>query len=203
MSASPERFIRKSGNKITSQPIKGTAPRAQDITLDNRAKEELSLCQKEISENTMIVDIVRNDLSRTAQAGSVEVEELCKVYTYPHVHQMISTISSQLKSGLNITDAIKAAFPMGSMTGAPKIKAMQLIELYENTCRGLYSGSIGFIEPNGDCDFNVVIRSLQYNQRTNYLSLMAGSAITASSEAEKEYRECLLKAEPLIKLFQS
>ncbi|MFN2394717.1 MAG: chorismate-binding protein, partial [Bacteroidales bacterium] len=149
---------------------------------------------KERSENVMIVDLVRNDLSRSAGKGSVKVEELFGIYTYPRVHQMISTVTSTLKNKIHFVDAIRMAFPMGSMTGAPKIRAMELIEQYEDTQRGLYSGAVGYIKPGKDFDFNVIIRSLLYNNADNFLSFMAGSAITIESVPEREYEECLLKA---------
>ncbi len=197
MCASPERFLRKQGAKIISQPIKGTCRRGNDPVEDDRLKESLRYDPKERSENVMIVDLVRNDLSRTAQKGSVKVEELYGVYSFRQVHQMVSTVSARLDPGCHYIDAIRNAFPMGSMTGAPKIRAMQLIDKYEDSCRGLYSGAIGYINPEKDFDFNVVIRSILYNKKKKYLSYMAGSAITIGSEPEQEYRECLLKAKAL------
>ncbi|MBN8701602.1 MAG: aminodeoxychorismate synthase component I [Bacteroidetes bacterium] len=196
---SPERFIKKEGSKISSQPIKGTAKRFENKEEDELAKKQLFENKKERSENVMIVDLVRNDLSRIATRSSVQVEELFGVYTFKSVHQLISTISAEVKPDLQFIDILEALFPMGSMTGAPKIRAMQLIEQYEKTKRGLYSGSIGYIKPNGDFDFNVVIRSILYNEEKEYVSFMTGSAITANCEAEMEYEECLLKAEALAK----
>ena len=198
--ASPERFLKKQNNTIISQPIKGTAPRFTDDNLDFNSKNNLKNNQKERSENIMAVDVVRNDLSRIAQKDSVKVKELCEVYSYQGVHQMISTVTAEKKQNVHSLDAIKLAFPMASMTGAPKIRAMELIEQYEVTKRGLYSGTIGYITPEGDFDFNVVIRSILYNEETKYLSFMVGSAITAKSDAEKEYEECMLKAQ---KMFQA
>jgi para-aminobenzoate synthetase component 1 len=199
ISSSPERFLAKQENKIISQPIKGTIKRGQTQKEDLKLKEQLLKNEKERAENIMIVDLVRNDLSRTAKQGSVNVEELCKIYTYPQLHQMISTISSQMDTGkFDITDVIRYAFPMGSMTGAPKIRAMELIEKYEKTKRGLYSGSVGYIAPNKDFDFNVVIRSILYNSTTKYLSFLVGSAITHQSIAEDEYEECMLKAKGMM-----
>ena len=194
---SPERFIEKKGTKISSQPIKGTRPRGKTNEEDNLLKIELLNDPKERSENVMIVDIVRNDLSRSAQKGTVKVEELFGIHTFKNVHQMISTISCELDSATNPIEAIKNAFPMGSMTGAPKVKAMELAEKFENVKRGLYSGALGYFTPTMDFDFNVIIRSIQYNSKTGYLSLMVGSAITANSIPEKEYDECLVKAETL------
>ena len=197
LSASPERFIKKEGTKILSQPIKGTSRRHADALLDMTSKKDLANNDKERAENIMIVDLVRNDLSHTAKKGSVHVDELCKIYSFKQVHQMISTISSELAEKYDFIDVLKTTFPMGSMTGAPKIRAMQLIELYEQTKRGIYSGAIGYITPEGDFDFNVVIRSLIYNQKNKYLSFIAGGAITYQSDPEKEYAESLLKAEAI------
>ncbi|MFX0557969.1 anthranilate synthase component I family protein [Maribacter sp. CXY002] len=194
LSASPERFIKKVGNKVISQPIKGTAARSKDLVLDNALKYELEHDVKERSENVMIVDLVRNDLSKTALKGTVSVEELCKIYSFKQVHQMISTITSRVKKDQNPVDIIKDCFPMGSMTGAPKISAMEIIEKLESFKRGLYSGAVGYFTPENDFDFNVVIRSILYNESEKYLSYAVGSAITAKSNPQKEYEECLLKA---------
>lgn len=201
--ASPERFIKKKGNKIISQPIKGTAKRDEDFDADEELKIDLQKNQKEISENVMIVDLVRNDLSKVAKKSSVHVEELCKIYSYEQVHQMISTISAELDNEVTLGDLLRASFPMGSMTGAPKISAMQIIEDLESTKRGLYSGCIGYITPEFDFDFNVVIRSILHNKRKKYTSLMVGSAITQKSEPEKEYEECLLKAKALFEVLKT
>lgn len=197
LSASPERYLRKEGTKIISQPIKGTAKRHTDIAEDNRIKVALAANPKERSENIMIVDLVRNDLSHTAQKGSVQVEELCGIYTFKQVHQMISTVISEVKEGITPVEVIKTTFPMGSMTGAPKIAAMQRIEELEETKRGLYSGAMGYFTPDGDFDFNVVIRSILYNAATQYVSFSVGSAITAAALPEQEYDECLLKAKAM------
>ncbi|HRB72765.1 MAG TPA: anthranilate synthase component I family protein [Flavobacterium sp.] len=197
LSASPERYLRKEGTKIISQPIKGTAKRHVDLTEDNRIKVALAANPKERSENIMIVDLVRNDLSHTAQKGSVQVEELCGIYTFKQVHQMISTVVSEVKEGITPVDILKTTFPMGSMTGAPKIAAMQRIEELEETKRGLYSGAMGYFTPEGDFDFNVVIRSILYNAATQYVSFSVGSAITAAALPEQEYDECLLKAKAM------
>jgi len=202
ISASPERYLRKTGNKIISQPMKGTKKRGLTDAEDVQLKTILKNDPKEQSENVMIVDLVRNDLSKHAVRGSVKVEELFGTYTFPQVHQMISTVSGELKPGTHFTDVIRDTFPMGSMTGAPKVSAMQLIEQYEKTKRGIYSGAIGYITPEGDFDFNVVIRSILYNAKTKYLSFMVGSAITATSDAEKEYEECLLKAKAMTKALE-
>jgi len=202
MCGSPERFLRKRGNTILSQPIKGTAPRGKTKAEDHALREALRHSKKDRSENVMIVDLVRNDLSRTAKKGTVQVDELFGIYTFPQVHQMISTVSSQLREDIHFIDAIKAAFPMGSMTGAPKIRAMELIETYESSKRGLYSGSVGYISPEGDFDLNVVIRSILYNAVDEYLSFIVGGAIIDQSNAESEYEECLLKASAILKTLQ-
>jgi para-aminobenzoate synthetase component I len=197
LSSTPERFLAKRGGLIVSQPIKGTIKRGKDSDEDEMLRNSLYNDPKERSENVMIVDLVRNDLAQTAVPGSVEVGELFGIYTYPKVHQMISTITSQLSPQFHFVEAIRRAFPMGSMTGAPKIKAMELIEKYEKTKRGLYSGAVGYIAPGKDFDFNVIIRSILFNHVDKYLSFMAGSAITFESDPEKEYEECLLKAEAM------
>lgn len=199
-SASPERYMKKKGTKIISQPIKGTAKRSINIEEDEHLKENLSKNSKECSENIMIVDLVRNDLSQTATKGSVVVEELCKVYTYKQVHQMISTIVSEVSLQTAPVEILRTTFPMGSMTGAPKIAAMQFIEELEETKRGLYSGVIGYFTPKGDFDFNVVIRSILYNANNQYLSFSVGSAITSQAIPEMEYEECMLKAKALFEV---
>lgn len=199
-SASPERYMKKKGTKIISQPIKGTAKRSTNIEEDEHLKENLSKNSKECSENIMIVDLVRNDLSQTATKGSVVVEELCKVYTYKQVHQMISTIVSEVSLQTAPVEILRTTFPMGSMTGAPKIAAMQFIEELEETKRGLYSGVIGYFTPKGDFDFNVVIRSILYNANNQYLSFSVGSAITSQAIPEMEYEECMLKAKALFEV---
>ena len=200
--ASPERYLRKEGNKIISQPIKGTAKRFVDTILDENSKKELEQNPKERSENIMIVDLVRNDLSHTATKGSVEVEELCSVYTFKQVHQMISTVISNVESTTSPVEILQTTFPMGSMTGAPKISAMKIIEELEETKRGLYSGAVGYFTPTNDFDFNVVIRSILYNAQNKYLSFSVGSAITSLSETELEYKECLLKAKAMFEVLQ-
>jgi para-aminobenzoate synthetase component 1 len=195
---SPERYIKKEGDKIITQPIKGTAKRGKTEEEDEQIKLELSQNEKERSENIMIVDLVRNDLSKTAKRASVKVEELCKVYTFDTVHQMISTVISEIKKTTHPVEVLRTTFPMGSMTGAPKVESMKIIEELETTKRGVYSGAIGYFKPNQDFDFNVVIRSLLYNQKKKYLSFMVGGAITNKANAEDEYKETLLKAEAMI-----
>lgn len=197
LSASPERYIKRQGDKVISQPIKGTAKRSENPELDKVLVENLKNDPKEISENVMIVDLVRNDLSKTAQKNSVEVEELCQPYSFKQVHQLISTVVSRLKPEFSSVDVLKTTFPMGSMTGAPKISAMQIMEELEETKRGLYSGAIGYFTPEGDFDFNVVIRSILYNAKRKYVSCSVGGAITAKSVPEKEYEECLVKVDAL------
>jgi para-aminobenzoate synthetase component 1 len=200
LSATPERFLCKRGSKLTSQPIKGTAKRSSDLAEDEAIKLQLRNDIKEQAENVMIVDLVRHDLTKSAVKGSVTVDELFGIYSFPQVHQMISTISCELNPNVHFIDAIKNAFPMGSMTGAPKVKAMKLIEAYEVTKRGIYSGSFGCISPDGDFDFNVVIRSIIYNAESKYLSFQVGGAITYQSDAVSEYEECLLKASAILKV---
>ncbi|RVT99936.1 anthranilate synthase component I family protein [Mucilaginibacter limnophilus] len=198
--ASPERFLAKRGNKLISQPIKGTAKRSADKVQDEINKKSLQLHTKELQENVMIVDLVRNDLTRSAKSGTVKTEELFGVYSFKQVHQMISTVSCEIAENISEVQAIKNTFPMGSMTGAPKVSAMQLMEQYERTKRGVYSGTIGYFSPDGDFDFNVVIRTLLYNAENKYLSFQTGSAITFNADAEKEYEECLLKAKAILEV---
>ena len=201
--ASPERFITKQQNTILSQPIKGTSKRGKNKEQDDQWKNDLGNSPKDRSENVMIVDLVRNDLSKICREGSVQVDELFGLYTFPQVHQMVSTVSGDLKPGVSFSEIIKATFPMASMTGAPKKKVLQLIEQYEKTRRGIFSGAVGYITPDGDFDFNVVIRSIMYNHSRKYLSFQAGSAITFYSDAEKEWEECLLKAEAIKKVLET
>lgn len=200
--ASPERFLRKTDNKIISQPIKGTAKRSSDLVEDLRIKDQLARSEKERAENIMIVDLVRNDLSRSCEAGTVTVEELCKVYTFQQVHQMISTVSGLQRKDIHPYEVIRQAFPMGSMTGAPKVRAMELTEQYEGFRRGIFSGAVGYITSTGDFDFNVVIRSIVYDQATQKAALYAGSAITWAANAQQEYEECLVKAETMFQVLK-
>ncbi|SDD68770.1 para-aminobenzoate synthetase component 1 [Mucilaginibacter pineti] len=200
MGASPERFLAKRGSKLISQPIKGTAKREADSQTDELVKQELRNHPKELQENVMIVDLVRNDLTKSAKQGTVKTEDLFGIYSFRHVHQMISTVVCELRDELSAVQAIKNSFPMGSMTGAPKVSAMQLMEHYERSRRGVYSGAVGYFSPDDDFDFNVVIRTLLYNSVTGYLSFHVGSAITYHAEAEKEYEECLLKAKAILEV---
>lgn len=204
ISASPERFLKKKGDILISQPIKGTSKRdVKNPLKDTLAIKYLKESEKEISENVMIVDLVRNDLSKVSARGSVRVEELMGIYSFPQVHHMISTISSKLDESYHWTDALNACFPMGSMTGAPKKKVMELIATYEKTPRGLFSGSIGYINPLGDFDFNVIIRSYFYDAQTGCLLIKAGGGITIKSDPDLEYQESLLKVDILKKLLES
>ena len=203
LSASPERYLQKKQRKIISQPIKGTAPRIlQDEEKDRELAQQLEQDPKERSENVMIVDLVRNDLSKIAKKGSVVVDELCKVYSFTQVHQMISTVRAELEEGIPPVEVLRSSFPMGSMTGAPKISAMKIIDELEETKRGLYSGAVGYFTPDSDFDFNVIIRSILYNAEKKYVSFSVGGAITAGSVPEKEYQECLLKASALRQVLQ-
>ena len=193
--ASPERFLRKEGSRIISQPIKGTAKRIPgNPQEDEKRKEALGNSRKDRSENVMVVDLMRNDLAKVCKEGSVHVDELYGIYSFPQVHQMISTISGELRDDVTFTDIIKATFPMGSMTGAPKKRVMELIEQYEKTKRGIFSGALGYLSPEDDFDFNVVIRSIMFNAATGYLSFQAGSGITFYSDPLQEWEECMLKA---------
>ena len=197
LSASPERYLKKDGNNVISQPIKGTEKRAATELEDKKLITALEQNPKERAENIMIVDLVRNDLSRLSVKGSVKVDELCKVYTFEQVHQLISTVSCKVKNTTHPIDILKNTFPMGSMTGAPKISAMKIIEELEETKRGLFSGAVGYITPKNNFDFNVIIRSILYNASKKYISYSVGGAITAQSIPEKEYEECLLKAKAM------
>ncbi|HPF10781.1 MAG TPA: anthranilate synthase component I family protein [Flavobacteriaceae bacterium] len=196
-SASPERYLSRKGQVVISQPIKGTAKRLPNPEADKEMVKALQHNPKELSENIMITDLVRNDLSRFAIPGSVRVEELCKVYSFEQVHQLISTISCKVPQETPSVELLKKTFPMGSMTGAPKLSAMKIIERLEDAKRGLYSGAIGYMDPQGDFDFNVVIRSILYNQQKKYVSFSVGGAITANSDPESEYEECLIKAKAM------
>ncbi|MFN8298663.1 MAG: anthranilate synthase component I family protein [Chitinophagales bacterium] len=193
--ASPERFLKKQGDKLISQPIKGTIKKGNNAEENRALMSQLQNDSKERAENVMIVDLVRNDLARSCKPGTVKVEELFGVYSFNTVNQMISTVTGTMDNPSHWLQAIKNAFPMGSMTGAPKVIVMHEIERHEDFKRGLYSGSIGYITPETDFDFNVVIRSILYNSQSNYLSVRVGGAITADSVAEKEYEEVLLKAQ--------
>jgi para-aminobenzoate synthetase component 1 len=199
LSASPERFLAKRGETLVSQPIKGTAPRGRSPEEDSRIIKELRNNPKEIAENVMIVDLVRNDMTRSAKPGTVAAENKLEVKSYQQVHQLVSTVTCTKNPCISDIEAIKNIFPPGSMTGAPKISAMRLCDSYEASRRGVYSGTVGYFAPNGDFDFNVIIRTILYNKTQKYLSFHTGGAITYSAEAEKEYAECLLKAGAILK----
>jgi para-aminobenzoate synthetase component 1 len=201
--SSPERYVQKKGPLVISQPIKGTIKREVDASADTLSRQSLQQNSKERAENVMVVDLVRNDLSHTASPGSVKVTELFGIYSFAHVHHMISTVTAIPEPGLPFTEIIRQAFPMGSMTGAPKLRVLQLIEQYEKSRRGLFSGALGYITPEGDFDFNVVIRSILYNEETKYLSFPTGSAITSYADPEKEWEECLLKAASMRQVLES
>lgn len=198
ISSSPERFLKKVGNTLYSMPIKGTIKRGKHFDADQQNINYLQHNHKERAENIMITDLVRNDLAKCAQTGTVKVEELCGIYSFKHLHQMISTVSAKIEPNIHFSDVIKCLFPPGSMTGAPKYRAMQIIDEVEPVARGIYSGTVGYISPNGDFDFNVIIRSICYNKASGYLSFHVGSAITSNSIAQNEYNECMLKAKAMI-----
>jgi len=198
--ASPERFLAKRGSKLISQPIKGTARRDANEAIDQSLINELRSHPKELQENVMIVDLVRNDLTHSAKPGTVKTEELYGIKTFKQVHQMVSTVVCELRDDVSAVEAVRNTFPMGSMTGAPKISAMQLIEQYERSKRGVYSGAVGYFSPDDDFDFNVVIRTLLYNSTKEYLSFHVGSAITYHANAGSEYEECLLKAKAILEV---
>ena len=200
LSASPERFLRKSSSIILSQPIKGTMKRGESLNEDEVLKAKLKHSVKDFTENVMITDLVRNDLSVNAISGSVKVEELCQVYTFDRIHQMITTISSRIDDETHFCDVLKATFPMGSMTGAPKINSMKLIDFFEEFKRGVFSGSIGYITPESDFDFNVVIRTILYDKQNKYLSIGVGGAITTNSIPIEEYKECIIKVKPIFNI---
>jgi para-aminobenzoate synthetase component 1 len=196
--ASPERFLKKQGSRIISQPIKGTIRKGTSAAEDQQLKHQLLNNDKERAENVMIVDLVRNDLAKNSVAGTVKVEELFGIYDFPTVHQMISTVTAELKENIHPINVIRGAFPMGSMTGAPKVEVMKNIEAYEDQKRGLYSGSVGYFTPDGDFDLNVVIRSIFYNAASEYVSIQVGGAITYDADPDAEYEEMLLKANAML-----
>ena len=200
--ASPERYLKRKGNRLISEPIKGTIKRGKTASIDKVLIDQLQNDHKERAENVMIVDLVRNDLSKIATKGSVHVDELCCIHTFETVHHMISTVSCTILPETSICTCLQASFPMGSMTGAPKVNVMKLIERFESFKRGIYSGSIGVIKPNGDFDLNVVIRSLVYNREKASFSCSVGSAITIKSDAEKEFDECSVKIKKIIGVFE-
>lgn len=201
--ASPERFLAKRGKTLVSQPIKGTAPRGKTKEEDDRIKTILKNNPKEIAENVMIVDLVRNDMTRSSQAATVQANKKLEIQSFKQVHQLVSTITGVKRDEISDITVIKNLFPPGSMTGAPKISAMHLCDLYENSRRGVYAGSVGYFAPDGNFDFNVVIRSILYNQSRRYLSFHTGGAVTYHAQAEDEYKECLLKASAITTVLKS
>lgn len=202
LSASPERFLSKNGDTLLSQPIKGTASRGKTAEEDEQLKATLAANPKEISENIMIVDLVRNDLTRSAEPGTVKPSKLLQIHSFKQVHQLVSSITCRIRKGLTATETIRNTFPPGSMTGAPKISAMKLIDEYENSRRGIYSGALGYFSPQGNYDFSVVIRTLLYNAENGYLSFHTGGAITDNADPETEYNECLLKGKALFEVLK-
>ena len=203
LSASPERFFKKKGDRITVQPMKGTSPRFPDIEYDNEVKRGLALDEKERAENCMIVDLTRNDLSKICKVGSVNVDSLCEVFSFPNVHQMVSSVSGELCLEMNLETILKSIFPMGSMTGAPKLKAMELIEQFECFKRGPFSGSFGYVSPDQNMDFNVLIRSVFVDLKLKRFFFATGSAITINSDPEKEWEEVLLKGNLIQKVLNA
>lgn len=200
ISASPELFLKKEGERVLTKPIKGTIRRGKTEEEDLLLKNELHTNLKERTENVMAVDVARNDLSMFARKGSVEVNKLYNIETFETVHQMVSTVSCEAKPGTDFETMIASAFPMASMTGAPKLRAMQLIDAFEDFERRAYSGAMGLIDEKGDFDLSVIIRSIFYNQKTKALRISVGGAITYLSDPEKEYEECLLKAQALFRV---
>ncbi|MBX7527964.1 aminodeoxychorismate synthase component I [Qipengyuania vesicularis] len=196
LSLSPELFVSLKGNEAKAKPMKGTRPRSSDEPQDRAYAEELASSVKDKAENLMIVDLMRNDLSRVAEAGSVRVDEPFAIESYPTVHQMVSVVRAELQDGMGAIDLVRALFPCGSITGAPKIRAMELIDEVERDARGPYCGAIGRIGADGDAAFNVAIRTLRLTEIENSRGkavLGVGGAIVADSEAHTEWREALLK----------
>ncbi len=199
--ASPERFLQQQGRQLLTQPIKGTAPRDTNPAIDEANKQALLDSEKERAENVMIVDLSRNDLYRSSEINSVEVPYLFDIQSFPQVHQMISSITGLRQEALSPFDVLAHTFPAGSMTGAPKVMVMNMIDQYEGIQRGLYAGSVGYFQPNGDFDLNVVIRSLIYDATAQKLCYQVGGAITYDSDPQAEYEETLVKARGIKQLF--
>ncbi len=199
VSLSPELFIKKSGDTLTSKPMKGTAKRGKDKQEDDAIVSFLKSDSKTLSENVMIVDLIRNDFGRVCQIGSVHVKNLFQVQTFKSLHQMISTVKGTLKKNLSFSDLLHALFPCGSITGAPKIRTMEIINELETEPRGIYTGAIGYLKPDGDFYFNVPIRTIAIGE-DNKCEMGIGSGIIYESDAEDEYQECLLKADFLTSL---
>lgn len=197
--ASPELYLKKEGNNLYTKPIKGTAKRSKNLAEDERLKEELYNSLKERTENVMAVDVARNDFSHFAEKGSVNVNRLYNIESFETVHQMVSTVHCKIKDGTSFDDVINATFPMASMTGAPKLRAMSIIDEMEDFKRNYYSGTMGMINDYGEYTFPVLIRSIFYNMGTKRVSIAVGGAITYLSDPEKEYEECILKAGTMLK----
>ncbi len=193
ISLSPERFFSKRGRKIFARPMKGTAPRGADPEQDAAFALALARDEKNRAENLMIVDLLRNDLSRLSEIGSVRVTDLYTVATFPTLHQMTSGVEAILRQNLTFAEIFAGLFPCGSVTGAPKIRAMEIIAEQERFARENYCGAVGHIAPNGDMRFNVAIRTVTLDGR-GWLACPVGSAIVADSQPREEYEECLLKA---------
>jgi para-aminobenzoate synthetase component 1 len=198
ISSSPERFLGKYGTKLFTQPIKGTAPRFSDT--DMVGFDYLVNSEKERAEHVMIVDLVRNDLTKVCEPGTIKVPELMKIYAYTHIFQMVSTVEGQVSESADFLDLMNACFPMGSMTGAPKLEVIKTMNAYEDQSRGLYSGTIGYIDPDGDLDSSVIIRSLIGDKQQKRMAINVGGAITYDSDPDKEYEECMLKAQKMIEV---
>jgi len=198
LSLSPELFLRRDGQHMSTRPMKGTAPRGRTPREDARLKTWLAMDEKQRAENLMIVDLLRNDLGRVARIGSVEVTDLFTVETYRSVHQMTSGITAELRSDMGLKDMLRALFPCGSVTGAPKVRAMEIIRELEGEARGIYTGAIGHIAPSGDAQFNVAIRTVVLDETGGEMGI--GGGIVADSKEESEYEECLLKAHFLTKV---
>lgn len=202
LSFSPELFFVREGQLIETMPMKGTAPRAASAEQDRAAREGLSRCEKNRAENLMIVDLLRNDLGRVCSLGSVQASGLFETQTYPTLHQMVSTIRGELRPAIRLYDLFGALFPCGSVTGAPKVRAMKLIRELERSPRGVYTGAIGFILPGGRTAFNVAIRTIELQGRRRGV-YGTGSGIVWDSEPQQEYRECMLKTAILSDLVPS
>lgn len=195
-SASPERFLKLENSILEARPIKGTMPRGNTAAEDKRLADKLLSSKKDKAENTMIVDLMRNDFSKVCEPNSVCVEKLCGLESHPNVHHLVSVVTGQVKTHVNCMDIIKACFPGGSITGAPKIRAMELISQLEPVNRGPYCGSMGFISFCGEMDLSILIRS--YTIKNNIITFHTGGAITLDSDPEQEYQETLAKAKGLI-----
>ncbi len=200
LSSSPERFLSVDNGRVETKPIKGTIARKVDV-LENEAQIEALLNSlKDRAENLMIVDLLRNDISKSCKAGSVNVPALFAVESFATVHHLVSTVEGQLDAGLHALDLLRGCFPGGSITGAPKIRAMEIIEELEPNCRGAYCGSIGYIGYNGNMDTNIAIRTLVYSK--NNIRFWAGGGIVNDSELEAEYQECFDKAQAIFNLLE-